>query len=68
MKTTLTIALLQLVPGNSAAENLAIGLAACRRAKERGADLTLFPEMWSKPGPAARATPWCCLTGAASAS
>ena len=44
MKTTLTIALLQLVPGNSAAENLAIGLAACRRAKERGADLTLFPE------------------------
>ena len=47
MKTTLTIALLQLVPGNSAAENLAIGLAACRRAKERGADLALFPEMWS---------------------
>ena len=47
MKTTLTIALLQLVPGNSAAENLTIGLAACRRAKERGADLALFPEMWS---------------------
>ena len=45
MKTTLTIALLQLVPGNSAAENLAIGLSACRRAKERGADLALFPEM-----------------------
>ena len=47
MKTTLTIALLQLVPGNSAAENLTIGLSACRRAKERGADLALFPEMWS---------------------
>lgn len=46
-KTTLSIALLQLMPGATAAENQAIGLAACRRAKERGADLALFPEMWS---------------------
>lgn len=34
------IALLQLLPGTD-------GLAACRRAKEMGADVALFPEMWS---------------------
>lgn len=34
------IAFLQLLPGRD-------GLAACREAKEMGADLALFPEMWS---------------------
>ena len=43
----LKLALLQLLPGNSAEENLRKGMAACRTAKERGADLALFPELWS---------------------
>ena len=41
------VALLQLSPGKSLADNLKIGLSACRKAKEFGADLALFPEMWS---------------------
>lgn len=41
------IALLQLLPGASLEENLDKGLAACKRAKKRGADIALFPEMWS---------------------
>lgn len=44
---TLRIALLQLLPGRSAEENLSIGLEACRRAQQAGAELALFPEMWS---------------------
>ena len=43
----LNIALLQLLPGKSLQENLEKGLFACRRAKELGADIALFPEMWS---------------------
>ena len=43
----LKIALLQIVPGDSLAENLKKGLEACYRAKELGADIALFPEMWS---------------------
>ncbi|MBP1550773.1 MAG: carbon-nitrogen hydrolase family protein [Oscillospiraceae bacterium] len=43
----LTIALLQLLPGENLQENLEKGLAACRRAKAMGADIALFPEMWS---------------------
>lgn len=43
----LNIALLQLAPGEGLAENLARGIAGCRRAKEMGADIALFPEMWS---------------------
>lgn len=34
------IALMQLLPGTD-------GLAACKKAKEMGADIALFPEMWS---------------------
>lgn len=46
--TMFTIALLQLAAcGNDQAANLAKGLAACRRARELGADLALFPEMWN---------------------
>lgn len=44
---TFRVALLQLLPAGSEAENLQKGLRACREAKERGADLALFPEMWN---------------------
>ena len=44
---TLNIALLQLLPGKSPAEQLNIGKTACIKAKEMGADIALFPEMWS---------------------
>ena len=43
----LRIALLQLLPGGSLEEQLKIGKAACIKAKDRGADIALFPEMWS---------------------
>ena len=35
------------MPGNSLVENMHIGIAACRKAKNMGADIALFPEMWS---------------------
>lgn len=38
---------MQLLPGVSPEENLQKGLEACRRAKAAGADIALFPEMWS---------------------
>jgi N-carbamoylputrescine amidase len=45
---TLTVALLQLTSrGRDQEANLAKGLDACRRAKELGADIALFPEMWN---------------------
>ena len=43
----LKIALLQLLPGPDIAAQAEIGAAACREAKELGADIALFPEMWS---------------------
>ena len=43
----LKIALLQIAPCPTLEENLEKGLAACRKAKELGADIALFPEMWS---------------------
>lgn len=43
----LKIALLQIAPTGTLAGNLEKGTAACRRAKELGADIALFPEMWS---------------------
>lgn len=45
--STLSIALLQMRPGASRQENLEKGLLWCRKAREMGADLALFPEMWS---------------------
>ena len=39
--------MLQLLPGSTPAEQLEKGTAACRKAKEIGADIALFPEMWS---------------------
>jgi len=43
----LKIALLQLLPEGSPEGQLEKGIAACRKAKEMGADIALFPEMWS---------------------
>ena len=43
----LTIAFLQLLPAESLEENLDKGIKACLQAKEKGADIALFPEMWS---------------------
>jgi predicted amidohydrolase len=44
----LTVALLQLTShGMDQDANLAKGEAACRRARELGADIALFPEMWN---------------------
>ena len=43
----LKIALLQLLPGGSMEEQLNIGKKACIKAKDMGADIALFPEMWS---------------------
>lgn len=43
----LKIALLQIAPCGSLEQNQAKGLLACKEAKKRGADIALFPEMWS---------------------
>ena len=41
------IAMLQLLPEASIEQNLKKGLGACIEAKKLGADIALFPEMWS---------------------
>ena len=41
------IALLQLLPEKSLEEQHKKGIDACRKAKQMGADIALFPEMWS---------------------
>lgn len=43
----LKIALLQIAPCGSSEKNLEKGIDACRKAKKAGADIALFPEMWS---------------------
>ena len=43
----LKIAFLQVLPGKTLNENLEIGKKACYEAKEKGADIAFFPEMWS---------------------
>ena len=46
--TSLRVALLQMAScGGDVAANAEKGAAFCRRAAEQGADLALFPEMWS---------------------
>lgn len=46
--TTLTVALLQILPeGTTPDANLRKGEDFCRRARQKGADIALFPEMWS---------------------
>lgn len=47
MADLLKIALLQIAPGETVQENLEKGLCYCRKAREKGADIALFPEMWS---------------------
>ena len=47
MISKLKIALLQIAPCKTLEENLEKGIVCCRKAKERGADIALFPEMWS---------------------
>ena len=41
------VALLQLLPTGTLEGNLEKGLSACRKARSMGADVALFPEMWS---------------------
>lgn len=43
----LKVALLQITPCDTLAENLEKGIEACKKAKAMGADIALFPEMWS---------------------
>lgn len=43
----LRIALLQIAPCKTLDKNLEKGIEYCRLAKEKGADIALFPEMWS---------------------
>ena len=43
----LKIAFLQLTPAATIEDNLEKGIKACREAKDGGADIALFPEMWS---------------------
>lgn len=43
----LKIAFLQLLPGGNIEDNIERGIKACREAKANGADIALFPEMWS---------------------
>ncbi|MBS5520907.1 MAG: carbon-nitrogen hydrolase family protein [Clostridiales bacterium] len=45
--TGFKVALLQLLPEGSIEKNLEKGLSYCQKAKAMGADLALFPEMWS---------------------
>ena len=41
------IAFIQLIPGKTIGERYETGQAACQKAKAMGADIALFPEMWS---------------------
>lgn len=43
----LKIAFLQLLPVGNTEGNLKKGIEACRNAGEKGADIAIFPEMWS---------------------
>lgn len=44
---TLKAALLQILPTGTPEGNLEKGIQYCRKAKDAGADIALFPEMWS---------------------
>lgn len=43
----LKIALLQLLPNGTLEGQLSKGMDACKKARDMGADIALFPEMWS---------------------
>lgn len=47
MDAKINIALLQILPGKSMEENMEKGILYCKDAKKLGADIALFPEMWS---------------------
>lgn len=44
---SLKVALLQIMPKDTIEENMHKGIEYCRKAKLMGADIALFPEMWS---------------------
>ena len=44
---SLKVALLQILPSGSQGENLSKGIENCKKAKEMGADIALFPEIWN---------------------
>ena len=45
--SSIKIALLQIAPCKTLEENLKKGIECCEKAAEMGADIVLFPEMWS---------------------
>ncbi len=47
MMKKLKIALLQIAPAGNLQDNLNKGITACIKAHQKGADIALFPEMWS---------------------
>ena len=47
MRDLLKIALLQILPCGTLQENLLKGIQFCKEARQHGADIALFPEMWS---------------------
>ena len=47
MNHHLKIAMLQIAPTGNLEDNLNKGIGFCRRAKDMGADIALFPEMYS---------------------
>ncbi len=44
---SLKVALLQILPSGSQGGNLSKGIEYCKKAKEMGADIALFPEIWN---------------------
>ena len=47
MHANLKIAFLQLLPQKNLQEQMEVGKSACEEAHAKGADIALFPEMWS---------------------
>ncbi len=47
MNDSINIALLQILPTGSMEQNMEKGVRCCKEARARGADIALFPEMWS---------------------
>ena len=45
--SSLKVALMQILPTGTVAGNIEKGIECCKRAKAYGADIALFPEMWS---------------------
>ncbi|MCY4478532.1 MAG: hypothetical protein OXB97_01415 [Rhodospirillales bacterium] len=45
--SVIRVALLQLSTSTAIGENFRSGLAACREARAKGADIALLPEIWS---------------------